>query len=62
MTSAKSVLLNGAFIIGAACLFLTPAVLGYVFKWNIGVSSVWGISGYGLFIFGFFFFRLFCRS
>lgn len=46
--------LSNLFAIGGASLLLAPAITGYILRWNIGVSSVWSISGYGIFVLAFF--------
>ncbi|ABT13682.1 hypothetical protein MT325_M128R [Paramecium bursaria chlorella virus MT325] len=54
MTSWRTIVSANLFAVGGALLMLAPAIAGYVFKWNIGVSAVWGISVYGVFVLGFY--------
>jgi len=53
-TKMLTYVLSNIFAIGGALLILAPAIAGYVLHWNIGVTTIWGISGYGIFVFSFF--------
>ena len=54
MTSWRTIVSANLFAVGGALLMLAPAIAGYAFNWNIGVSAVWGISVYGVFVLGFY--------
>jgi hyaluronan synthase len=54
MVSWYTIVTANLLAIGGASLILAPAIAGYVLHWNIGLTTIWGVSGYGIFVLGFF--------
>nr|AAD26641.1 hyaluronan synthase [Paramecium bursaria Chlorella virus 1] len=54
MVSWYTIITSNLIAVGGASLILAPAITGYVLHWNIALSTIWGVSAYGIFVFGFF--------